>query len=274
VTGSVKACVFCGETGRKITRGHIYGEQLLDELPPPPPGVPFLSKIMLLDPQQNEWGTVEERDPRSPRYMPVNVICEPCNGAWMGTCEAAVREILVNAQHAPAVRFTRYPQNVLALWISIVSILSQYVHKSTIITPAADRRYVLDHNEPAPGTHIWLARSGEGPSSIVAMVHALDELVAEEDSVWTRHRYVFGLVFGPFAALLIGGITDDVPLDLKTKPAGAFYRIWPREGSFGWAPTTPTANGADLDIFRQRVADYLTPRTPPLTTALDILQHQ
>jgi len=275
VAESIKRCVFCDEAGKKVTRGHIFGQRILDELPRPAPGVPFLNKVMMLDPQRNAWSTVEERDPRSPYHMPVNVICEACNGAWMGTIEAAFRGVLVKVQGQTTYRFTRHPQDTLALWISVVSILSQYVHKSTVVTPVADRRYVRSNDLPAPGTHIWLARSGEGPASIVGMMHALDGRIAEEDDNRTGHRYVYGLIFGPFAALLIGGLViDGFEPEVKTKPAGAFQRIWPRQGSFRWSAATPTANAIDLEIFRKHLAGYLTPMVPPLTAPLEILQRR
>jgi hypothetical protein len=275
VAASIKRCVFCDEAGKKVTRGHIFGQQLLDELPRPAPGVPFLSKVMMLDPQTNAWSTVAERDPRSPYHMPVNVICESCNGAWMGTIETDFRGVLVKAQEQATCRFTRHPLDLLALWVSVVSILSQYVHKSTVITPVADRLYVRSNSLPAPGTHIWLAQSAEGPASIVGMMHALDGRITEDDNDGTGHRYIYGLIFGPFAALLIGGLViDGFEPELITKPAGAFQRIWPRQGSFRWSATAPRASAMDLEIFRKQVAAYLMPMSPPLTAPLEILQRR
>jgi hypothetical protein len=272
VAGSLTPCVFCGKTGVKLTNGHIFGQQLLDELPKPGPGVPFLSQIITLDPHEKAWNTIETRDPQSPYHMPVKVICEACNGVWMNTHETAVRDVLVGAQRGATVRLARSPQYRLSLWMTIVSVLSQYLHRSTITTPLIERLYMREYNEPPPGTSVWLARSAEGPSSVVGMVHAIDGRLTDEDDEGTRHRYVYAVIFGPFAGLVIGGLlADGLEPKLKTKPAGVFHRIWPRDSSLTWTADTPRATAMDLDIFRQRIVAFLTPDTPPLTAPLDIL---
>jgi len=52
----MKDCIFCGAVGKKMTRGHIIGQQIIDALPKQPPGVPLVQRIFVLDrPEMSGW---------------------------------------------------------------------------------------------------------------------------------------------------------------------------------------------------------------------------
>jgi hypothetical protein len=268
VPGSVIPCVFCGEVEKKLTNGHIFGKRLLDALPRAPTGTNFHGEVLYLDPTQGTWAVLERRNPRSPYQMPVKVICEDCNSAWMNRHEMAVLPILLKVQKYPNFRFTRAQQRTLAAWISIAAILSEYVSPSTLLsTTAAERLALCKTSTPPATTRIWLGRSGEVPAMVFGMVHRLDPLIAEDDGPRRSARRFYGMVFGPFAAAVIGGVSSMwVKDEPNTRPTGAFQRLWPlRRGDrqVAWTAKTPRPVVLDLDLLRRTIAAELTGYSGP-----------
>lgn len=266
--GSVIPCVFCGEVEKKLTNGHIFGQRLLDALPPVPPGTDFLGEVLYLDPMKDTWSTLERRHPRSPYQMPVRVICEDCNSAWMNRHEMAVLPILLKVQRYPNFRFTRAQQRTLAAWISIIAVLSEYVAPSTLLsTTAAERLALYKTSTPPATTRIWLGRSGQVPFMVFGMVHRLDRLIVEGDGPSRSARRFYGMVFGPFAAVVMGGVSSMwVKDEPNTKPTGAFQRLWPlRRGDrqVAWTTTTPRPVALDLDLVRRSIVVELTGYSGP-----------
>ena len=252
-------CVFCTEP-RQLTRGHIFGDQLVKALPPGKGDIPFQGQLYQMDDTGKQWVQLEHREMPSSHEMPVRVICDPCNRVWMGGHETAVKAVLLNAQRRTTYRISRLQQETIASWICIISILSQYTSRAILpVTPAEVRRsFRLTDRIPA-GTHIWLGRSAEVPWMQFGICHRLDPGLADEHHQGLR-RYIYAVIFGPFAAILLGGMPFRFDHYLNIKPAAALQRIWPppRARPIVWTPATPRAVAIDLDRVRWMVAERLT----------------
>ena len=253
MTGS-RQCVFCGEP-RKLTRGHIFGDQLVEALPPGKGDTPFLGKVYQMDDTGKQWVQLEHREMPSSHEMPVRVICDPCNRVWMGGHETAVKAVLLNAQRRTTYRISRVQQETLASWIYIISILSQYTSRAILpVTPSEVRHSFRQTDRIPAGTHMWLGRSAELPWMQFGICHRLDPGLAEEHHQGLR-RFIYVVIFGPFAVILLEGRhLDSITTSISSLPLlfSASGHPARRDQSSGhrllraWPPSTWTAFGGWL----------------------------
>jgi hypothetical protein len=83
-------------------------------------------------------------------------------------------------------------------------------------------------------------------------------LPPEKDRRSGDERYMFGVVFGPFVGLLLGGdFADD--LEIGMEPEGALRRIWPVGPALVWSPAAPRVGVGDLDLARIFLVRTFTP---------------
>jgi hypothetical protein len=140
-------CIFCDGPG--LTRTHIWpdwlerllspGDQRLEELENP--HVPSVRRAKI------KQGSIFSQKP----YL----CCESCNTGWMRRFEdemtAFAKPIFTSLESSIAVDKTH--QRVLAVWLSLITILAEFIdHKTSICITEDDRKFLKKHLIPP---HTW-----------------------------------------------------------------------------------------------------------------------
>lgn len=182
----------------------------------------------------------------------LRIVCEDCNGGWMGALETAVKSLLIEMFNGTGqVRLDEGAQLTLARWaFKTVAVLTQLGSIKTF--PLAHCRELYGSGQPPASSHIWI-----GSASI--NVNALGQQLAEsryepkmakvtigertvEVFCYSARFRLINVVFDVFGYVPTEGFSlhADLPPDLRR----ALLPIWPSE-----APTILWPSETNLDAI-------------------------
>lgn len=148
MVGSITPCLFCGATGRKLTREHVYPQ--------------WLRRAMNIHSEI----TIRSED-ETVRVMPeldiqLRDVCETCNNGWLHDLERAFRASMLWSLHGFPMTMPRELQRVAAVWAVKTWLLIEralaYTRPGQAL-PEIPQDYfgwLHEHSEPPEPTQVWI----------------------------------------------------------------------------------------------------------------------
>lgn len=227
VAGSTTPCLFCGRTGRKLTKEDVIPRWLW----------------RVFREGRGMQGPVTMSVDGKPFRVAANTavryggICADCNHGWMHDLENAARPIMVPAVTGDALRpghelrLDAGAQTVLATWAVktwlLLELAVRYVTKAGVEAPAA-LRYLYQHRQPPTSVFVMVATAHLDAS--VAMEFHTTRLTFKRTG---QHGVLSLMTFGRLGLSLTMPELDGI----VTLPTGepelelAFPQIWPHQVS-------------------------------------------
>jgi hypothetical protein len=156
-------CIFCGETEAKITREHIWADWLTSyvtkdllnyeagKITVNLPGLPSSESSRLIG-----------GDPKSRR---VKCVCVHCNTGWMREIQDQAKPIIVPMLKGEALTLYAKQRNIIAAWIAMAVMCSEFGKDSLRAISQADRDYLHNHKiPPLKNWRIWIGHYHRGVS--------------------------------------------------------------------------------------------------------------
>ncbi|MDB2414187.1 hypothetical protein N9W34_00270 [Rickettsiales bacterium] len=174
-----RTCIFCNRT-RKKSKEHIWPEWMHTFLP-----------IIGDANNTSEVNTFKWKEQTGAKKLKrqghlttkkLRVVCEDCNNGWMSKIESEAKPILEKILKNEEFHICAQKQNILALWVTLKSIVGEHAEQDTNVTPQNDRYlfmtqrtipeyfaiYIGKHNEDSDTawlrTSQTIARTKSGPN--------------------------------------------------------------------------------------------------------------
>jgi hypothetical protein len=142
-------CIFCGSTGRKMTKEDVYPVWLQKELN-------VRDVTLVTGPSR----TVVRRD--AGLELRLRDVCEDCNHGWMSDLEGRFKAVMAPSFRGISVELDAQRRSLVAFWTLTRWLLllrgSQYLHGSPMRPHLDMFRWLYDHREPPSATQIWLGQ--------------------------------------------------------------------------------------------------------------------
>ncbi len=246
MAGSPKACLFCGRTGQKLTREHVYPRWLAKSLNITG-GITFSKDDGLLR-------SVTELD------VQVREVCSDCNNGWLHDLERAFRAVM----HWPLNGF-----GPLAMPKSVQLVVALWATKQWLLIERS-LAYLRGGETPmyaGPEVFGWLREKSEPPSTFQVWIGAMDrESVRAAATISFVGTHLVGVEEPPVG--IAGVFTIGCVLFLVyapyegVPPTAGFYRlgigkrlgdhlvqIWPHQSEEVRWPPPGILQRSDLDLL-------------------------
>jgi hypothetical protein len=236
------SCVFCG--GTPVNGEHIWP---VWSHPYPPKG-----KKKWYSMNAKSYETITHfnvtKTPRAPHDQQVHCVDEACNNGWMREIENSVHPIISKMFESPpgTVRLTEADQNIVALWIGLKAIVSEYAPYRDRISHHTYRRQIWKKQKlPAKTWKIWIGSyTGRRASTLwMNSPHLLlPEKVAKKRRTRIANYFNGETITYVFGEMMIHVMRCPYEFAIKTWrfPPSVSYKlrqIWPPTGlSFIWPP--------------------------------------
>lgn len=154
MTKPVQECIFCGDPN--LTQEHVFSKWMHKYFPPRPPGKgKVLRGLRHLD--RDELKPVKVT--RQLQDWQVRCVCgDRCNNGWMRReIEEKARPILIPLMQGESVRLSPAQQHILASWIALKCMISEYDVGSYVTTRSWQRKRMMKiQKPPTSGWGIWI----------------------------------------------------------------------------------------------------------------------
>lgn len=232
-----KACIFCNQTGNK-SKEHIWPEWMHELLPKQGDGNNISEVNTFRWKEQAGAKRTERQGHLSAKKL--RVVCQRCNNGWMSQLESEAKPILTQILKDEQFDICSQKQNILALWITLKSIIGEHAEQDTHVTPINDRDlfrtqqvipeyfaiYIGKHNENSDTA--WLRTSQTIAKSPLGPNPSLGDLKRNMQSV----AFICGPLFIYVLAIREVGIEAAAFLNLPK-----LMRIFPLESAqISWPP--------------------------------------
>jgi hypothetical protein len=253
VNTMARTCVFCGAT--PLSREHVFPRWLRDVLPEQEPRRGQDFAIVTGDSVNAMDLPVETREVREVfTETKVARVCRSCNHGWMNELEGAARDALTMLIQGRRGRIGQEKVKTLATWVAKTSMMAEFTHPESAVTPADHYRWLFDHQTPPPGMMIWALPAAADDWALrmqhYGILYGFPETVDVSEACNTQST-VIGLGKVAFCLMSTSDPTLDLP-SLDQIPPLAAVRLWPEPKSFWWDYVNPLGS-ADLWF----VSDYL-----------------
>lgn len=246
-------CIFCGE--RPVdSKEHFWPVWMASALPELPGS--YSAHLSDSHPPTGRANTKARRQNGRLNTLKVRAVCAPCNNGWMNRLEGAVRPLLEPMiAGLPSILSTE-AQSILARWISTKTIAAEHFHRQNAITPATERRALMEGAMPT-GFRVYVGQHIASPVGYRRSSHTIHRPGAGDLSSTALN--------GPFAkniqqiTFTIGSMFAHVNASVanvcfEEMVIVHFYqvsRIWPSQSdNFPWPPTRPLTEGQLNDISK------------------------
>lgn len=139
-----RACLFCNRAADSIE--HALPRWISDNL-----GAPGWRVIARLDDEVTADYTTASPEMRA------RVVCQRCNNGWMSGLEARCRPTLDPLLRGFEVSLLPGVLKDLTLWVTKTAFLMDYVRRGPVHLPDGHAAWLLEHREPPPELHVYLA---------------------------------------------------------------------------------------------------------------------
>jgi hypothetical protein len=231
---SRRECIFCGATGSKITKEHVWTKWLREhvELGTGPP----IGHSRRLTTRDGE--TVEDLSWEAiPLDWQVAAPCKDCNEGWMEQIETAARPILTPMLDDKRVSLDISGVDVLAQWVTLRVMVAQHAYPKERRRSITQERYraFFQTRQVPPGTQIWVGRySGAGPWP--TQYYHREIRIARPDTS-PPNAYIVGFSVGYVAFVCWGHeVTAGAIVRLGQKMHELLAPIWPALSPISWPP--------------------------------------
>jgi hypothetical protein len=163
MAGSTTPCLFCGRSGVKLTKEHVYPRWLHRAL--------NIRGPITISAGIRPARTVSEFD------LQVREVCETCNGRWLHDLERAFRSVMLLPLNGYGPILLPQPvQLVVALWAvkvwlllerSLTPMRGEYV---SLEQSPEMFRWLREHSEPVPDTQVWVGAVHAEAASLISFV--------------------------------------------------------------------------------------------------------
>ena len=268
---AVTNCIFCG--GQPTTNEHIWPRWSHAYLPKGQKKTLTLVATQLRDRTDIEYA-IRGGDPHD---WQVKCVDERCNNGWMRRIENRAKPIVLRMIRDSQTRISDQDQRVLASWVAIKAVVSEFYGADQRISHRTQRRRLRKTGSPPLDTwRIWIAQYSGPRAGALWNAHRAALLPAErahwrkaEGSTYFNTQvltYVVGKVFIHLIRSSSKIVTDLWRFDPRA--SGNLCRIWPPTGlSILWPTPSLTETEARYvaNAFRDFIADVRSPhrRTPP-----------
>lgn len=192
---------------------------------------------------KTEWFQGSAPDQIVPMHMQrdlditVKNICRRCNEGWLHDLERAFRTLMSGALLGQPVTLNQSEQRVVASWGDSRHGCSRRCRsigvKRPYVKPGGSLRYLREHNEPPPGTQVWLGYVADADREHQLGFIASEVLPREPPYVGALGVFEIGyLLFHIYGAVDRGWVL------LPDDEFGAWFTpIWPNEvPEVSWPP--------------------------------------
>lgn len=240
----MNACVFCGRTGVKMTREHVFGDWIskyfIEEL-----GIDLNGSAEIV----NADGSATYY-PITPFQQTVNIVCKQCNEGWMSELEVSVMNRLKLMITGKSVMLRSNAQRNLAFWCAKTALVLDHLHPQSRIIPDLHFNEMFESRSALKSQVVLVAYRSvttERPGQLLASALKQPVLNIQVDSASfsttaeqiqsyaaTGHRmYKVTFAVGNFAALVFG---HDFPMPMSlNSPRPISKHIWPLNQRFQWS---------------------------------------
>ena len=242
-----KVCIFCG--GTPPTKEHVISDWLGTLLPKS--GLNYGVTDVTIDSQEPK--TVRRVRSGHPISRRVKRVCRGCNGGWMKGLVDASKPLVTRLVQGQSCRVSRQDQEVLAAWIAVAVVVSEWERRDWVTVPPGDRDKLWKTHRPPDTWKIWVGdyrRESWKPQlihqrySVTRNDHPQVEGGARGRSNTQSTTYVVGRLFVHVLSSEV--LYEGVDLQFQGANARLLRQIWPpSEFSVLWPP--PTMDDRDAD---------------------------
>lgn len=237
-------CVFCGDTSRRLTGEHVFGNWI-SEFFRARYAQDFNGTSRLL----NADGTLTQY-PMVPFQQEVRIVCQPCNGGWMRRLEEDVQPILKPMMLGERTRLRAGSQRKLAVWAAKTALVLDYLHPAARVVPDSHYGSFYVEKRPLRSHYITisyrtvpydddlgylLATALKQPVLNVQVDSIIAQPVRDKLQEWSLagHRmYKVTFAVGQLVVLVFG---HDFPLPIRVYGNAPATHIWPVSHRFDWS---------------------------------------
>jgi hypothetical protein len=251
-------CVFCG--GSRLTHEHVYADWTRRYIRKNVPKHGLLSTIINtpgVNPETLSNLKPVSGDPRSRR---VRCVCQRCNNGWMKRIQDDVQSTAIPLITGKKTTLTRSTQKLVAMWIAMAVIVSEFSNRSsqefsaekTAGVPETDRRWLYNFQTIPPNWKIWIGHYPSGHDD--AFWHHESLVFLDEDAPNVAssdgHRpntQATTYTVGKLYVHAFSSVRGDVVRGWKvgTRAAHWLRQIWPSiEETIVWPPFPMSENHA------------------------------
>lgn len=244
-------CVFCGRPG--LSKEHIFSEWT-HKLIPKRPGYSGTIRTRR-DPVRIFEHSIERRQGDANTVRP-RIVCRlHCNSGWMQKMEDAVIPILTPLMMGKPSSLDKEAQHTLATWITMKLMVAEYFYPDDIVTPQAEREFVMNNKSPPSTWQLWITRCRAPEWRTRVRRHAANVNYANVPlpEIPVGARYILkntqlsALGFGELYVLAYSttsGLRYNPPAVSKL----FLNRLWPFEGQIKWPPEHIIAGDTALTL--------------------------
>lgn len=237
-------CIFCGRGG--LTKEHIWSDWTKEHLPK----LRGSHRSTLVVETAGIQGLNRVRKRQGQVDAQVRAVCRVhCNGGWMSAMEERVKPILTPLMLGGAAVLSHERQRDLAAWMAMKCMVLEFDAPETVVTPLAEREWLMHHQEAPSNWRIWIAsqlgmkwRTGSLRTAHTLGGARRGETPATPDGTFAKNTQSITLGFGRLA---IKAISTRVP-ELDLIPDGVYpriwFQIWPVAPGFLWPAGPPISD--------------------------------
>jgi hypothetical protein len=257
-----KRCIFCG--GKPTTKEHIWSEWMHPYLPTESDARNEVSKVFAQKNSPASLPAVSHARPGPVKTKRIRVVCGMCNNGWMSRLETTVKPIILPLIQGKVCTLDEEGQALLARWIAVKAIVTEYSQDDQRLTPTADRAALANEYTIPSYFSIRVGRNASSWRTLFfrhSTTISLDRLATapQMDGVERNIQQITML----FDALIIQ------VLAVRVTGHRIQNRIAPQIGTRLWPVQTPTL---DFGQFAGTGDDELIACTHSLAAFLDVNQ--
>jgi hypothetical protein len=237
-----RTCIFCGKY--PLTREDVWPKWLIPYLPRVMPRHSNASHLIHPDGAVITSRNLRPGDPMSTR---AKCVCAPCNNGWMSALQTRAKSLVLPLVRGQEIGLSPIDQRVLAAWIAMSAVTSEFFSPATVAIPQADRDRVRHYAEAPTHWKIWIGnyrRQNWRPYRIHNALEITEKDVTESASIHNfriarPNTQTTTIVFGQLYAHVASSTFPEVVARLIfPRPVDAILtQLWPpRADDIAWPP--------------------------------------
>lgn len=241
-----KHCIFCD--GRPLSKEDIWPTWM----------TPYFPR----DIERYEYGRIDVYDDDNPMVTRINrggdprsrrakCVCRKCNSGWMSVLQSKAKGVVLSLAQGEARVLTEEDQRVLARWIAMVTITSEFIEPRSVAIPESDRDWVMNRVGAPENWKIWIGdyvrEEWRGWRSHNALPVHEDDEADRADPLKPRppNTQTTTLVFG---RLYVHALSSSIARLVGASKIAAraklmLKQVWPFENEVVWPPERTMSNG-------------------------------
>lgn len=230
------ACVFCGATGRKMSKEHLWPDWMRSQLPSS-----FLDRRATYTYEDSNRGTYREIRDQPLFDMRVKSVCEPCNNNWMNRIETDVQRYIEGMLQGKRRMLHGGGQTAIARWGTLKALVAQRAFRGHQQLPASDYQIfhrTRDEQDLDSRFTVYTARSAWSQGAAVPgffRANFLRDVRSKDFSRNDGYLLTFSALDLVIQVMRLFG-EDEVAFGHSPRLVESVTRIWPPCGSFPWPP--------------------------------------